>query len=428
MQNSKNPKYMEAYFIHGRDTSPNWDYSHHLLPPITSTTTFRMETAERAAQAFAQYANTEELPKELSFIYERLGEPTGHMLEDRIASAHGGDAALVYASGMAAIHGATCGLAKNGDHILSHRSVYGCTYSLFTKWAPRMGISIDFIDFVHANIEEFIKPNTKLLYFETPINPTLELVDIERVKKAVDAINQNRNDENKILIVVDNTFASPVCQRPLSFGTDIVVESMTKHIGGFNANMGGVIVIPKRFYNHLLLHRKDTGGVLHGKTAWPILVYGLSTLPTRMRQEQETAIKVAKYLSQHPKIKEVHYPGLETFPQYALAKKQMVGYSGEFMPGTVFYAILKGDNLEKVKNDGAKVINWLAKNAFSYTMAVSLGCIKTLIEHPGSMTHAAIPVADQIKAGIHPGGLRVSCGLEEPEMLIEEMEEALKQI
>ena len=176
-----------------------------------------------------------------------------------------------------------------------------------------------------------------------------------------------------------------------------------------------------------MLYRKDYGAVLSGKHAWPFLVYGLPSLSARMRQTMRSATILAKHLEDHPKVEMVRYPGLETHPQYKLAKRQMRTFDGEFAPSSIFYFVLKGSPKEAGQK-GAKLMNWLAKNALSYTLAVSLGHCKTLIEHPSSMSHSAISLEDQAKAGIDPGGVRVAVGLEEPSMLIEEMNRGLEQI
>lgn len=418
---------MESYLIHGDDVSPRWDYSHHLNPPVTESVTFRLETAERGAEGFACYPNTFENLDHPIYLYERLAEPTCGMLEDRLAAAEGGESALTFSTGMAAISAISCLLTGNGDHILSHDSIYGCTYSLFSNWMPRRGTETTFVNMVKEDWTKHIKDNTRILYYETPINPTMELIDIAEISKMVADLNKNRPEEKKIYTVVDNTFASPFCQRPIAFGADIVVASMTKHLCGFGTSMGGVVVVPKKFYNSLLVYRKDFGGSLHGRSAWPILVYGLPTLATRLRKQMGTAIQVAKFLSTHPKISEVHYPGLETYPHYNLARKQMTSYDGSFAPGSVLFFVLKGKPAD-AKKKGAKLIDWLAKNSVTYTLAVSLGCVKTLIEHPSSMTHAAIPLEEQMKGGIEPGGIRLSIGLEDEKMLTEELSKGLDQV
>ncbi len=428
MTKKQPPKYMESYFIHGDNVSPQWDYSHHLNPPVTESVTYRLESAERGAAGFACYANLAEQAEHPIYIYERLNEPTTGMLEDRLAAAEKGESALTFSTGMAAISAISCLLTGNGDHIVSHDSIYGCTYSLFSNWMPRRGTTVTFVNMVKEDDWfKHIKPNTRIVYFETPINPTLELLDIEDICKRIALINKGRPEDKRIYVVVDNTFASPYCQRPIELGADIVLASLTKHICGFNTCMGGVVIVPKKLYNPLLMYRKDFGGVLHGRSAWPILVYGLPTLASRLRQQMATAMEISKFLTAHPKVEDVHYPGLETYPQYELAKKQMRSYDGSFAPGALLHFILKGSPQE-AKKKGVKLIDWLAKNSICYTLAVSLGCVKTLIEHPSSMTHSAIPLEEQLTAGIQPGGIRLSIGLEDPKMLKEEMEKGLAQI
>ena len=421
------PKHMEAFLIHGEDVTPKWDYSHHVVPPMTASVIYRLNSVERGAKGFAQYGDYEKMENDPIYIYERIDEPTTGMLEDRLAAAERGEVGIAFSTGMAAISALTCILTRSGDHIVSNDSIYGCTYSLFVNWMPRRGTNVTFAHLNGANIEELVRPETRMVYFETPINPTLELIDIEAICKTVKKINATRDEDKKIYVVVDNTFASPVCQRPLEFGADFVVASLTKHISGFGTDMGGIVIGPKSFFTKLMLYRKDFGGVLSGRHAWPFLVYGLPSLSVRLQRTMATATEVANYLEQHPAVDHVYYPGLESFPQRELAQRQMRTYDGKFAPSSIIYFVLKGSS-DDAKKKGAKLMNWLAENALSYTLAVSLGHCKTLIEHPSSMTHSAICSVDQIKAGIDPGGVRLACGLEEPAILIEEMEKGLKQI
>lgn len=423
----ENPKHMEAFLIHGEDVTPRWDYSHHVVPPMTASVIYRLGSVERGAQGFANFGDYDKMTEDPIYIYERVDEPTTGMLEDRLAKAERGEMGIAFSTGMAAISALTGALANTGDHILSNDSLYGCTYSLFANWMPRRGVTVDFAHLNGAQIASLIKPNTRMVYFETPVNPTMELIDIEAVCKAVAEVNRKRPPDRQILTVVDNTFSSPVCQRPLEFGADFVVESLTKHLSGFGTDMGGVIVGPKKYFRELMLYRKDFGGVLSGKHAWPFLVYGLPSLSVRLRQTQQTAMKLATHLAGHPKVARVSYPGLESHPQYALARKQMRGYDGAFTPSSILYFVLKG-TADEARRKGAALMDWLAATALTYTLAVSLGHCKTLIEHPSSMTHSAIALEDQLRAGIDPGGVRIACGLEEPSALIEEMDRALDQI
>lgn len=421
------PKHMEAFLIHGEDMTPRWDYSHHVVPPMTASVIYRVGSVERGAKGFAQFGDYDAMTEEPIYIYERIDEPTTGMLEDRLAEAERGEMGIAFSTGMAAISALTCALTKSGDHIVSNDSIYGCTYSLFTNWMPKRGVEVSFAHLNGADIASLIRPTTKMVYFETPVNPTLELIDIEAVCKAVAKINEKRGADDKVLVVVDNTFASPFCQRPIEFGVDFVVASLTKHLSGFGTDMGGIIIGPKKYFRDLMFYRKDFGGVLSGRHAWPFLVYGLPSLATRLRQTMATATKLANFLSTHPKVERVSYPGLETHPQYQLARKQMRTYDGQFAPSSVLYFVLKGSPSE-AKKKGAALMNWLAEKALSYTLAVSLGHCKTLIEHPSSMTHSAICLEDQVRAGIDAGGVRVACGLEEPSILIEEMDLALSKI
>ncbi len=421
------PKHMEAFLIHGEDVTPRWDYSHHVVPPMTASVIYRVGSVERGAKGFAQFGDYDAMTEEPIYIYERIDEPTTGMLEDRLAEAERGEVGIAFSTGMAAISALTCALTRAGDHIISNDSIYGCTYSLFTNWMPKRGVGVTFAHLNGADITSLVRPTTRLVYFETPVNPTLELIDIEAVCKEVAKINEKRGEDEKVLVIVDNTFASPFCQRPIEFGVDFVVASLTKHLSGFGTDMGGVVIGPKKFFRDIMLYRKDFGGVLSGRHAWPFLVYGLPSLATRLRQTMSTAGKLAAFLAQHPKVEKVLYPGLETHPQYELARKQMRSYDGSFAPSSILYFVLKGSPKE-ARSKGAKLMDWLAEHALSYTLAVSLGHCKTLIEHPSSMTHSAISPEDQIRAGIDPGGVRVACGLEEPEMLIEEMGRGLEKI
>lgn len=421
------PKFMEAFLIHGEDVTPKWDYSHHVVPPMTASVIYRLGSTERGAKGFAQFGDYEKMEKDPIYIYERIDEPTTGMLEDRLATAEGGEMGIAFSTGMAAISAITAVLTGKGTHIVSNDSIYGCTYSLFTNWVPKNGVDISFAHLNGADLSKYIRPETRVVFFETPINPTLELIDIAEIRRQVDAANKKRSPKDKIWVVVDNTFASPFCQRPLELGADFSVSSLTKHLSGFGTDMGGIVVGPKQFFHDLILYRKDYGAILSGKHAWPFIVYGLPSLSVRMRRTMKSATTLAKHLSQHPKVESVRYPGLETHPQYELAKRQMRTFDGEFAPSSILYFVLKGKP-EEAKQKGSKLMDWLAKNALSYTLAVSLGHCKTLIEHPSSMSHSAISPEDQVKAGIDPGGVRCAVGLEEPGILIEEMDRGLKEV
>jgi methionine-gamma-lyase len=273
-----------------------------------------------------------------------------------------------------------------------------------------------------------ISAQTRLLYFETPVNPTMELIDIRKVAEIVKRHNRKRAESHRIYAAVDNTFATPYCQRPLELGIDFVAESLTKGICGFGTDMGGAVIGPGWSYDRLLLYRKDFGGVLGAKSAWPILVYGLPSLAVRFTQQMKTAQRVAEFLQRDRRIGLVNYPGLESFRQHGLAEAQMQNYDGQFAPGVLMYFIPKGKTPGERHRKADRIVNYIANNSYTMTLAVSLGNIRTLIEHPGSMTHASIPPQEQLKRGIDPGGIRLSIGLEKPDDIIHDLQLALSSI
>ncbi len=432
-QRKYHPYAMQTRLIYGKAASKKWDYNHHVVPPLSSSSTFRLDTAKRGAQGFSEFAHhdgTRTIASRIPiYIYDRLGEPNKELLEENLALAEGGEVALTFATGMAAISAVLGVLTGVGDEILAHSILYGCTYSLLTNWYPRYSIRTKFANLMSLrNVRDNITDRTRVIYFESPVNPTLEQIDIREIAHLVADVNKQRTAERKIYVVIDNTFATPFCQRPLELGADFVVHSLTKGICGFGTDMGGVVIGPKWSYDHLLLYRKDFGGTLSSKSAWPILVYGLPSLATRLRQQIDTAYTVAQFLEKHPLIKSVYFPGLRSFPQYALAKKQMRDYDGNFAPGTLIYLILKGRTPKERHDAGERFINALAHNAYTITLAVSLGQVRTLVEHPSSMTHSAIPIEDQIQRGLDPGGVRLSVGLEDPADIIHDLETALSSL
>lgn len=433
MRKNKKPGHeyhKETRLIHGDFHSVHWNYKDHIVPPITASAAYRLESAERGAEGFQEFANPEfnRHTHAPIYIYDRLDEPTNSMLEDNLATAEDGECAVSFATGMAAISGALGVLVKGGDTIVTHRQIYGCTYSLLTNWMPRFGVKTKMADLTDVEgIESLLTDDVMVVYFETPTNPTLELIDIGAIRRIVDKVNATRGSKRKIFIVVDNTFASPFCQRPLTLGADVVCHSLTKNIGGFGTDMGGVWIGPQLLEPDVLLFRKDFGAALSPRAAWQTLVHGLPTLALRSRQQIETALHVARFLEDHPAVERVVYPGLLSHPQRALAHKQMVDVEGNFTPGIVIYFELKGSPEEALES-GRMMMDQIANKSLAVTLAVSLGQIRTLIEHPASMTHAAIPVAAQVKAGIDPGGIRLSVGLEAPADIIADLADALGRI
>ena len=432
--NGQNRKYsMQARLMYGKTKSKKWDFNHHVIPPISSSCTYRLETSQRGAKGFAEFGHHADDPTidmhTPIYIYDRLGEPNKEMLEENLADAEMGDIAVTFSTGMAAVSAALGVCTKGGDEILAHNVLYGCTYSLLSNWYPRYNISTNFIDMRNVRqIADAITEKTRVVYFETPVNPTLELIDISAVVAIVRDANAKRDASKRIYVIIDNTFASPFCQRPIELGADFVVASLTKSLCGFGTDMGGVVVGPKWSYDIISMYRKDFGGALASKSAWPILVYGLPTLPTRMKQQIATANEIATFLVNDPRVDSVGYPGLSTFPQHELAKKQMRDYDGNFAPGSILTFTLKGMDAKEQQCNGERFINHLAENAYTITLAVSLGHIRTLVEHPSSMTHAAIPVEEQLRNGLDPGGIRLSIGLEKAEDILYDISRALEFI
>jgi cystathionine beta-lyase/cystathionine gamma-synthase len=388
---------------------------------------FRLSSAARGARAFAQFAKPRGLrsrPHPI-YVYDRLDEPVRGLLEDNLAAAEGAATAVTFASGMAAVAAALLVTARSGDEVVAHPALYGCTHSLLTQWMPRFGVTARFADLRDpARLRRAIRPATRVVYLETPVNPTLTLLDLDAIVAVVRRANRGRPRSRRVLVVVDNTFATPLGQRPLAHGADLVVASLTKHLSGFGTDLGGMVAGGREWERPLFLVRKDFGGVLAAKNAWPILVYGLSTLSVRLRAQEERALEIARFLEAHPMVERVSYPGLASFRQGALARRQMTDLEGRFRPGTLVYFVLKGSPRAALEA-ARRVVDHVAHDAYALTLAVSLGQVRTLVEHPASMTHAALPAAARARAGIDAGGIRVSVGLEDPRDLVADLSAAL---
>ena len=426
---SKTHYRMRSRLIHGSYNTKRWDYDHHVIPPLSSSTTFRLSSVQRGVEGFVEFGSEDvALERKVPiYIYDRLDEPTRGMLEENLALAEEGEICVTFSTGMAAIAAALGITARHGDEILAHEQLYGSTYSLLTNWLPRNGVSTKFCNLMKPrSLRELATARTRIVYFETPTNPTLELIDIAAIRREVDHLNHDRKESERILIIVDNTFATPHCQRPLTLGADLVCHSLTKNIGGFGTDMGGAVIGPHSCYHPLMAYRKDFGGVLSPKNAWPILVYGLPTLGARLANQQKTALKVAQFLEGHPKVARVLYPGLESFPQKELAHQQMVSYDGKFAPGSLIYFILQDEPGSSRAAD--RLVDHVAQHAYTITLAVSLGQLKTLIENPYTMTHFNLPPEEKEASGIHPGGIRLSIGLEDWHDLIDDLRAALDTV
>lgn len=396
MENIKNMGYNTKIVHGGQHIDP---ITGALSTPIYQTSTFVFKNAEQGAARFAG--------EEAGYIYTRLGNPTQEQLEGKMAILEGAEAALAVSSGMAAIASPIWTICSAGDHIVASDTLYGCTFALLSHQVQKFGIEVTFVDAKNPeNIKNAMKENTKIVYIETPANPTLELVDIKKTAEIA--------HEGNAVLMVDNTFMSPYGQRPLELGADIVIHSATKYINGHGDVIAGIVVGKKEFIDQVrFIGVKDiTGGCISPFNAW-LLIRGLKTLGVRMERHCENAMKVARYLENHPMVEKVSYPGLENHPQHELAKKQMRNF------GAMMSFEVKG---------GVDAGRQLMNSVKLCTLAVSLGDTETLIEHPASMTHSPVPREERLKAGITDGLVRLSVGLEDPEDIITDLEQAFNCI
>jgi cystathionine beta-lyase/cystathionine gamma-synthase len=370
------------------------------IPPLSISTAFLFEDAAQGARRFAG--------EEEGYVYSRMGNPSVDMLEKRLALLENGEAAAAFASGMGAISSLLLHLVQPGEHILSVREIYGGTYALFESHLKRMGYDINYFDptapDLEAELDAKCTPYSRVLYLETPSNPSLVLVDLEACSRWA--------QERGLITVVDNTFCTPYLQRPLDFGIDWVVHSTTKYLNGHGDCIGGVVVGSELKVQALRQEMQwHFGNILSPFSAW-LTLRGLQTLSLRMERHSETALAVARFLERHPKVRQVHYPGLPSHPQYALAQKQMTGFSG-----MVSFTLPN-------REAGPQLLN----NLTLCLLAVSLGHVATLIEHPASMTHASYSEEECRAAGLDTTLVRMSVGLEEAEDLIRDLEQGLEKI
>ena len=368
--------------------------------PIYQTSTFVFDSAEQGGRRFAG--------EEEGYIYSRLGNPTNTSLEQKVAALEGGEAAASTASGMGAISSALWTALKAGDHVLACDTLYGCTQALLSKGLTKFGIEVDFVDLSNLDLmKEKMKDNTRVVYLETPANPTLKICDIEAISKIA-------HEKEGTIVMVDNTFCSPYIQRPLELGADVVLHSATKYLNGHGDVIAGFVVGSSEFITAVKMEGiKDfTGAVLSPNDAF-LINRGLKTLEIRMEKHCANAMKVAEFLQSHPAIESILYPGLKDFPQYDLAKKQMS------LPGAMISFEVKG-GIEA----GAKLMNTLEL----CTLAVSLGDAETLIEHPASMTHSPCTPEERAAANITDGLVRLSVGLEDVDDIIADLKQALDKL
>ncbi len=369
-----------------------------LIPPIYQTSTFYFDSTDDAVEACGDYAE--------SFAYSRITNPSLDYMEQKLAALEHGKGAVSYASGMGAVAGALFAALKCGDHVIFTKAKYSGTEDITSDWLPRFGIGHDSFQADHLEeLEPLIKPNTKVIYVETPANPTMVLVDLAEVAKIA--------HRHGAKVFVDNTFATPYNTNPLDLGVDVVIHSLTKYIGGHGDLLGGAVISNDTEF----LRQCRLGTLMHfGAVMAPFTAFlvcrGMKTLGVRMRQHNENALKIARWLEADPRIETVRYPFLESNPQYDIAKKQMRGGGG-----MISFDVKGG--LEA----GKKFINSLKL----CTLAVSLGDTETLVEQAAAMTHTMIPKEVREAAGITDGMIRMSVGLEDPDDIIADLDQALSR-
>jgi methionine-gamma-lyase len=366
--------------------------------PIYQSSTFAFHSAEEGAAIFAGERE--------GYFYTRLGNPTQAAFEREMAFLERGEAALATSSGMHATTIVVLGHVSAGDNLIASRTLYGGTHKFFRSILPKFNVEVRYVD---ADCPDAIRAKadsrTKLFFVETPANPTLQILDLGLCARVAKELG--------VPLVVDNTFATPYYQRPLELGADIVVHSATKYIGGHGDTVAGVIVGREPFVRMARFELlRDLGGVISPFNAW-LLLRGLKTLPVRMERHSSNALQIAQYLNFHPKVSRVWYPGLRTHPQHEIAAKQMSGFGG------MIAFELKGGRAAGVR---------LLNSVRLLTLAVSLGDVDTLIEHPASMTHSTYTPEELAEVGISDGLVRLSVGIEDVNDLIADLDQALDQV
>ncbi len=369
-----------------------------LLPPIYQNSTFQFHNTEECASAFIDEAS--------GYVYTRWGNPTQAILEQKLAVLEGGEAALAAASGMGAISTALLTALAEGGHVVAMETLYSATYNLLNDDLPRFGIETTFVDATDPNkVESAIRPDTKVIYLESPTNPLLKLVDLDACVEIAKTHN--------ITSIIDNTFATPCSQQPVTLGIDVVLHSMTKYLSGNGAVIAGAIIGKKAFIEHAKKGAlRNFGAAISPFNAWLTLL-GIPTLPLRFARHCENAMRIATFLEAHPAVAWVRYPGLPSHPQHELAKRQMNGFGGMI---TI--------ELKDGRVAGEKFVNQLE----ICSLAVSLGDVRTLVCHPASTTHSHVPTEVRQKTGITDGLVRFSIGLEDVEDIIADIEQALNKL
>lgn len=363
--------------------------------PIYQSSTFKFKSAQHGADCFSGASD--------GYIYTRIANPTIRAFEQNIAQLENGYDGIATSSGMGAITTIYMALLGAGSHIISSSAVYGPARGVLEQDFSRFGVEATFVNTADTDkIIAAIKPNTKVLYIETPANPTMEITDIAACAKIA--------KENNLILVVDNTFCSPYLQKPLNLGADVVLHSITKFINGHADIVGGVIVTKAAELYKKIRHCMIYMGCNMDPTQAFMVIRGVKTLSIRMDRAEENAMKIARFLEAHPKVEWIKYPGLESHPQYELAKKQMTGF------GSMMSFGLKG---------GYEAGKKLMDNLHLALLAVSLGGVETLIQHPASMTHAGVSHEHKLAAGITDDLVRFSVGIEDVEDIIDDLRNGL---
>ncbi len=366
--------------------------------PIYQTSTFKFKNADHGAACFAGESD--------GYIYTRINNPTIDALEKLVTALENGYRGIAVSSGMGAVNTIYSGLLRQGDHMISTAAVYGPSRVVMEKHYSKFGIESTYIDTSNIQqIRDAIKPNTRMLYVETPANPTIDITDL---KKVVEIAN-----EYNLITVADNTFCSPYLQKPLDYGFDIVFHSITKFLNGHADIVGGIIITREKEIHDILRPMMINLGCNMDPHQAYMVIRGLKTLSIRMDRSQENAIKVANFLENHPKVEWVKYPGLSSHPQYELAKEQMKG------PGAMISFEMKG---------GIEAGKSLMNNVKLCILAVSLGGVESLIQHPASMTHSKMDKDARKSSGITDGLVRFSVGIENIEDIINDLQQALEKV
>ena len=363
-----------------------------ILTPIYQTTTYVQESVDKYL--------------EKGYSYSRSGNPTVKVLEEKLADLEGGIGCTAFGTGMAAVQAVLMAFLSAGDHVIVSDVAYGGTYRFCTKVLSRFGVEITFADTENAaEVEASIRENTKMVLTETPANPTMKTSDLAAISKVTQA--------HGLIHAVDNTFLTPYYQRPLELGCDISLHSTTKYIDGHNATVGGAVICKKQEqHDAMIFIQKTAGTIMSPQVAW-LNLQGVKTLSIRMDAQSANAMAIAKYLETHPKVKQVCYPGLESFEKHELASTQASGY------GAMLWFEVEGGLLAGKR---------LMDNVELWSLAENLGSVESLITHPVTMTHADVEEAERQRVGIIDGLIRLSVGLEDVEDLIGALEKALEQV